>query len=448
MLKSYRKREDQEMKTHYPYLKIRGGRLVTWFLHPITRKFTRKSVCDISDSVTALKVSGCLVTLMRGKEWWDVLRYDSAKQINRQAADIFYVPIIEAINNERDFSHFDIPPTQTPVLVLTWNSKEQEVISYKEAAQRLMTAELTVENHQRALANLPRLDCPLNIKSAYEWWKSAGLDCKSPKERQRILTRVKHCVDKIGEKEIPTLTQEDVRIKFKVSEGEQSKRTRDLRRMLRDVQEHFEIKSLKPIIKSMHYQSPLMIGRKTEKVTLEKKILMEFLGGKSPIYWRALIGFLAGTGARLAEAAACRWEDVDTKKRLVRIQPTDAKPELKTSTSSRFLRPMDLVWPLLTELKLQTGKSIFLFPRLSRSDKPILDRHWIIDGHADALSMRLGRLDTKLGRKIPMRARRFYETEMLVEGWPSDLVGLMTGHGELVQQAHYVRLADRITAFR
>ncbi len=74
-----------------------------------------------------------------------------------------------------------------------------------------------------------------------------------------------------------------------------------------------------------------------------------------PMKWRTLVAFLVGTGCRLDEALACRWDDVDLEHRLVTLRKTKAG-------KVRRVPIFDSVLPVLKEMKLARGGSPYLWP--------------------------------------------------------------------------------------
>jgi integrase len=71
--------------------------------------------------------------------------------------------------------------------------------------------------------------------------------------------------------------------------------------------------------------------------------------------WRTLVAFLVGTGCRLDEALALKWDDVDLEHRLVTLRKTKAgKP--------RRVPIFDSVLPVLKEMKVARGGTVYLWP--------------------------------------------------------------------------------------
>jgi integrase len=71
--------------------------------------------------------------------------------------------------------------------------------------------------------------------------------------------------------------------------------------------------------------------------------------------WRTLVAFLVGTGCRLDEALALKWDDVNLEHRLVTLRKTKAgKP--------RRVPVFDSVLAVLKEMKVARGENVFLWP--------------------------------------------------------------------------------------
>jgi integrase len=162
-----------------------------------------------------------------------------------------------------------------------------------------------------------------------------------------------------------------------------------------------------------------------------------------------LVGVLALGGLRLAELAALRWQDLDVKAKLISIVDTELH-ELKAPVHQRVVRPLwpDAIWPLLARLRMVTEKTPFVFPFLFNGQPT--QESWLVPDHDKLISRRLTQRLLRfaarigLGKQLPLRARRFCQTEMLATGLPESLVNLMLGHSADVGRSHYTNAREVI----
>jgi integrase len=167
-----------------------------------------------------------------------------------------------------------------------------------------------------------------------------------------------------------------------------------------------------------------------------------------PGYYRPLAGFLLGTGCRISEALAVRWEDVDLADRSVRItRQRDRYTAGTTQTKGKRLRRVDIGPQLADELRRRRAARmaggvddsgwLFLCPRpirgryVSRLEPTPPNRRTAHEWHEATLQ------DAGL-RDMPLHSlRHTAAAAWLATGHPLMFVQRQLGHASITTTEHH-----------
>jgi|SRR5579862_486086 len=164
----------------------------------------------------------------------------------------------------------------------------------------------------------------------------------------------------------------------------------------------------------------------------------------SPFH-RAAFAVLGYGGLRLSEMAGLFWTDIDFKARIIRIQPNEIRPGIKTTDSKRLVKPFANVWEELEEWR-KTNPDNLAFPRASDKRRATDPLHgtWFalykgkprVEALSHFLSDELKRRGAKEYNKPQLRLRHFWSTTMEEKGYGA-LESIMGGHSKQTAAAYY-----------
>lgn len=192
------------------------------------------------------------------------------------------------------------------------------------------------------------------------------------------------------------------------------------------------------------------MGRKTSKRALTvdelKSILAVWADDERPVGRRnyAMMRLLIFTGARRAEIAALRWDDIDLDNLTVRIRHGKGDKERVATILPDFTAaPIDGTLTALRELyRAQAGEYSHVFPRMSAAPNPRFVDDFAIQPQTVAVVVRLTSKRAGIGHFSPHDIRRTLATRSLEMGAPLAAVQAQLGHANASTTMLYALAPD------
>jgi integrase len=305
-----------------------------------------------------------------------------------------------------------------------------------------------VDELTQALGHRGDFESEATLSECYTHWKSR-LRCKSEEQRVKILRLSNHVVNGLG---LTTkwceLTRASIVAAIDKSspktEHERYARTQAFKRFCRDIclpKEEDGLGFIKNPGKTLQAGSAIAIQqRRIAGGTVNTLDPCKYVKDRCamPLYWKAMVATLGFGGLRLSEAAGLLWEDIDFKKKLIRVRSNDVHPGLKTDSSHRPIRPIPNFWKVLAKFRKAVPGDRLVFERKESKSGSWFD---MFHGKPRCIELSKSLADVlesydATGGEYARRLRRWWETTMRKNGY-TELAAFMGGHSSAVGARHY-----------